>query len=152
MADLREFERGGVAPPLPHYTVDNLLAAEAQALLRQEAATWAEAALAGPSGGVRTVIGIRGAAGLGKSTTLLEAVLPLLRAGLRVTFFVPRLNLGDELAGKAIANLEAVAEAERRDSDPLEIWEPPPPCRPSASCADGRRSTSLARRSAAGPP
>ncbi|WP_372397134.1 hypothetical protein ABMY26_23985 [Azospirillum sp. HJ39] len=143
MADLREFERGGVEPPQPHYTVDTLPAAEAQTLLRREAETWAAAALAGPKGGARTVIGIRGAAGLGKSTTLLEAVLPLLRAGLRVTFFVPRLNLGDELAGKAIANLEAVAEAERGDSDPLEIWEPPPPL-PPVGVLRGREAVDVA--------
>ncbi len=132
MADLKEIERGGVAPPLSHYTVDTLLAAEAQALLRREAATWAKAALAGPTGGARAVIGIQGAAGLGKSTTLLEAVLPLLRAGLRVAFFVPRHNLGTELAEKALANLEAVVEAERGDSDPLEFWEPPAPLPPVA--------------------
>lgn len=130
MADLKVSGRGASTLPPPHYTVDALLPAEAQAILRQEAAVWAAAALAGPSGNARTVIGIRGAAGLGKSTTLLEAVLPLLRAGLRVAFFVPRHNLGTELADKAIANLEAVAEAEREESDSLEIWEPPPPLPP----------------------
>lgn len=132
MADLKESGRGAGAPPAPHYTIDALLPAEAQAILRQEAAAWAAAALAGPSGGARTVIGIRGAAGLGKSTTLLEAVLPLLRAGLRVAFFVPRHNLGTELAEKTLANLEAVAEAERGESDPLEFWEPPAPLPPVA--------------------
>lgn len=130
MADLKESGRGTGATPPPHYTVDALLPVEAQAILRQEAAAWAAAALAGPSGSARTVIGIRGAAGLGKSTTLLEAVLPLLRAGLRVAFFVPRHNLGTELAEKTLANLEAVGAAERGDSDPLAFWEPPAPLPP----------------------
>lgn len=130
MADLKESGHGASAPPQPHYTVDALLPTEAQAILRQEAAVWAGAALAGPSGSARTVIGIRGAAGLGKSTTLLEAVLPLLRAGFRVAFFVPRHNLGTELAEKTLANLEAVGAAERGDSDPLAFWEPPAPLPP----------------------